>query len=110
MYYEVIKKEDWVPYFNLLSKLARGRHIRLELIGSEIGDQIEEDWTLFEGLYFDMSDEILYVRTPLVEHSILYPQNIMIQEDGLLRALGIRDADGQLQIIHFRDPILLEGH
>lgn len=104
-----IKKGDWSTYFDFLSRVTRGRQILLEQIGEEIGDQIEENWTFFEGFYFDYDANTLYVCTPFTEHPIYGPESVMIQEQGLIRSIGIRDSEGRLQIIHFRDPALI-GH
>lgn len=105
-----IERGIWADYFNHLSNANQGRQVLIEIIGEELGDQIEEDWSLFEGLSFDFHSDTLFVRTPILEHSIACPQNIVVREDGLIRAIGIRDADGHLQIIHFRNAVLIEGH
>jgi len=109
MFTSGIERKNWTRFFDRLSKLTIGRQILLELISEEVGDQIEEDWKAAQGFYFDHAGDALYVRTAEAEHIIFRPMDIMLMEDGLVRALGIRDAEGKLEIIHFRDPIFIEA-
>lgn len=107
--YQTVPPNHWQAYFDLLSKMAQGRHMRLEVIGRSLGDQIEKEWNLFEGLSYDRQKDILYLHTRDLEHSIAKPRDVIAQEEGLVRSLSIRDSDGLIQIVHFRDPFLLKG-
>lgn len=109
MQYEQIEKENWNSYFDLLSKMARGRQVLLERIGHVTGDQIIENWIFFNGATYDSAKETLYVHTRYLEHAILRPRDIIAQRDGNLKSISIRDSDGAIEIIHFRDPLLLQS-
>lgn len=109
MQHQMISKDSWNGYFDLVSKMAQGRQILVELIGEDVGDQIEFDWDLFEGFTFDRDRDVLYVHMQSAEHPIESPRQIMAQEDGVTKTISIMKEDGLLQIIHFRDPKLIEG-
>lgn len=107
MTYETIQKEHWGHYFDIVSKLSQGHHMLLEVVGQEIGDQIEEDWALSEGFSYDQEDDAIHVYTEDLEHLISRPQEVIAQEDNRLKSISIKSKDGVLQIIHFREPILI---
>jgi hypothetical protein len=109
MHNQMISKANWNGFFASLSKRARGHQILLELIGTEIGDQIEDEWKLFEGLSYDRESDIIHLHTRFVEHAISAPRSIMAQEHGSLRSLCIQNEAGFLQIVHFRNPPLIKG-
>lgn len=108
MHYESIGKEKWESYFNSLSKAARGREMQIEMIGLDIGDQIAEDWTPFEGLSYDQKHDTVQVHTQALDHAIASPEEVVAEENGALKSISIKSAGGALQIIHFRDPIVLD--
>lgn len=108
MFPRELNRNEWTAFFQMMAKATQGRQMLLELVGEDIGDQIEEDWQLFADSYFDEDTDTLYLRTAYVEHQIPRPQAVEIQEDNLLRAIAVKDADGVLQIIHFRDSLKLE--
>lgn len=105
----VIQREDWESYFDLVSQATRGCYVMLEVVGETVGDQIEQNWCLFDELFFDLHSDALIVRTSFNEHAIRAPQGVMIREDGSVRTIGVKDGDGSLRIVHFRDPVLIEG-
>lgn len=110
MVYEPINKSSWEPYFNLISKLAIGRWVQLEVIGEDVGDQIEKDWVQFDGVSYDPPRDTLFLHTRTLEHEIVEPREIISQRDGTTNAIIVKDRDGKVEIIHFRDPLLLEGY
>lgn len=105
-----VRPEDFNFFFDYLSRLNLGRQVLLESIGEEIGDQIEESWNLFQGFTYDYKTGELLVITPGGEHVIVQPKKVMILEEGSTRAVGTSDGRGYFRIIHFREPLMLEGH
>lgn len=108
MQYQSIKREVWNTYLDMVTKTGEGRQMQIEQIGLEIGDQILEDWIPFQGLSFDQNSDTIFVHTDVLEHSIHSPQEIISQENGTVRSITVRQEDGMLQIIHFRDLLQIE--
>ena len=101
-----IHKEDWTSYLDRLSKSIQGQELEIEVAGLEVGDQIQEDWTPLEGLSYDPSDDAVYVQTAALDHSIRKPQEIYAEEaDSFIQSVVIRDGEGQVQTVHFRNPL-----
>ena len=109
MGYQTIARDNWGAFFDMLSRMARGRWMQLEIVSQEFGDQIEEDWNLFDGVSYDEPNDTVWVHSTDIGHEIPFPEEVIVQEQGLTRTLIVRDRD-TVQIIHFRDPVLLNGH
>jgi hypothetical protein len=107
MDFQTIDKKHWGAYFDQISKMAVGKWMQLEIVDPAIGDQIEEDWMLFEGVSYDRVEDVLHVHTDVLDHAIPHLENVVSQENGTLKSVSIKDEDGRIQIIHFRDPLLL---
>jgi hypothetical protein len=105
--YQTIGKKHWGSYFDLVSKMARGKWMQLEVVGKDLGDQIPKDWILFEGVSYDPSKDVLYIHTQALEHAVSHPRDVIVFENGALKSINIKDAEGGIQIIHFRDLIQL---
>jgi hypothetical protein len=104
-----IAKTQWKPFFDAISKATRASQIEIELAGLDIGDQIAEEWTQFEGFSYDPKDDVLFVHTPILDHAIRRPQAIVADIDGsLTRSISLKDADDRVQIIRFRSPSMLK--
>jgi hypothetical protein len=107
MEFQNIKKKHWGPFFDLISEMAKGNWVQLEVVGQEIGVQIERQWVLFEGASYDPTADTVFFHARAHEHAINHPKDVINHENGSFRSITIRDEDGQIQIIHFRDPVLL---
>ncbi len=94
-------------YFSEISKSARGREVELEIMGLDMGDQIEKDWVEFQGLSYDPENKVLYLYTASLEHKILNPGDIIAsEENNLLKYLYVKDSEGHSQIMKFRNSLL----
>jgi hypothetical protein len=51
-----IKQEDWITFFAQFTQLHRGAHARVEVLDSDLGDQIEVDNRHFDGIATDVKD------------------------------------------------------
>jgi hypothetical protein len=51
-----IKKEDWIPFFAEFTQQHRGAHARVEILDSDIGDQVETEDRPFDGISTDVKD------------------------------------------------------
>lgn len=105
----LIKKSEWKNYFDQTSKHLLGHQVELEIVGLDIGDQIEEEWISLEGLSYDPRENILFVHTAETDHPILTPVEVIASEEGsLIRSIVVRDTEGNLQILKFRRPFQIE--
>jgi hypothetical protein len=110
MGYNAIDKENWDDFFRLFSMILRGQQAEIELASLDVGDQIEGEWAALEDISYDGSEDLLYVSLGEETHLIEDPTDIIVaQQGGSIRSIAIKNADNNLQIIHFRDPILLES-
>ena len=104
----MIEKSEWKYYFNLISRSLENQTIELEVAGLDMGDQIEAEWGQFDGISYDANADCIFVHTPLLDHSIRHPQQLMLVEDGdAIVSLNIQDGENS-QMIHFHRPIILE--
>ncbi len=110
MQYRPIKQEERKDYFDFLSKMMKGQEIQIEVIGLDVGDQIEEAWTCLEGLSYDPLLDILHIHTDPADHVICRPLDVLALEDGLaLKSLCAMDSDEHLRILNFRELPRLEA-
>lgn len=110
MHYETIGREAWKHFLEHVSRVNRGGMMELEVAAEDIGNQIEEKWAYFECASYDGSSDVIFLQTPTSGHIIADPREMCAGRDGLfMRSISIRDADGCLQIINFREPLLLDA-
>lgn len=110
MHYKSVRKDLWEIFFDLVSKASQGQQVELEFASLEMGDQIIERWMWIDGIAYDRHKDSLSVVTDVLEHTVLSPREVVVWEEGMtIRSIGIKDADGNLQIIQFREPLLLEA-
>jgi hypothetical protein len=104
MAYKIINEQDWQKYFDSLSRqFGKGRHIELTVAGSDLGAQTEEGNAEFAGISYDPREQVVHVYTDLLDHAILQPREVVAVEEGeTLKALSIRNAEGQVQSIRFQ--------
>lgn len=108
MRYYIVEKDEWKPYFDFISKLIQGHYIELEVSGPEIGDQIVQEWTFLDGLSYDPKDDELHIHTRTLGQVILGPKVIVTSDDGVaINSITAKDLNGNVQIIHFRAPLML---
>jgi len=104
MSYRVIDEQDWSKYFNTISQnIPSGRSVELDVAGAAFGDQVEESQAEFSGISYDPRAQVVHVHTAQLDHAIVKPREVVAIEEGDdLKALSIRDADGNIQSIKFQ--------
>jgi hypothetical protein len=103
-----LPKNEWINYFKLVSISVEDQSIDLEVAGLEIGDQIEAEWIGFNGISYDTKADCIFVHTPVVDHTIVHPQKVMIVEEGdAIVTINIKDED-TTQMVHFHRPVKVE--
>lgn len=113
-----IPKEEWGTFFDNFSRQHEEWLVTLEILGAEIGAQVEERELAFKGIV-DEWDEIkgnaimIMVGTrpdDHVTHTIGNATQVSLEQTdaGADVALAIKSADGTTALLRFRSPMLPE--
>lgn len=103
-----INKNERRKFFDSLARMTQGELVEIEVASLDIGDQVAEEWARLDGLTYDWKEDILYINTPAFEHSIIKPEEILVvQNDLAVNAIFVKDADGHVQSVKFRNPLML---
>ena len=113
-----IPRNEWQEFFNSFSRQHEGWLVTLEILGSEIGAQVEERRLAFEGIV-DEGDEVqgheilmMFGTKPNdhITHSINNPTTVSLEQtdEGADAVLAIKSADGVTALLRFRSAILPE--
>lgn len=112
-----IPKKEWSDFFDSFSRKHEGWLITMEILGQNIGAQIEERELTLEGITYEgneTGDTIIILTGAKPEdhiaHSIQHPTTVGLQqtEEGADVALAISSADGVTALLQFRSPMLPE--
>lgn len=105
-----IHRNERSTYFDMLSKMVQGQEVEIEVAGLDVGDQVESDWSLLNGVSYDPKSDIIFVATKDFEHQIIKPEEIIsAQDDRSINAVYIKDSDGHVQSIKFRQLLMIEA-
>ncbi len=105
-----LESAQWQSYFNRVSRSLGGEQAEIETASLKLGDQINSDWTLLNGLVYDPKDDVFEVVTDNLDHLIEHPRDIYVDEAGTtLRSVEIIDAEGNHQIVRLKEPLTLPG-
>ena len=103
-----LTRDEWNPYFDVMTHALEGNRTEVEVAGLELGDQVEEDWLRLDGITFDPKDDALWVYTNVVNHAIAKPREIQVAERGAgIEAVSVSDAEGHVSIVRLRAPLML---
>ena len=113
-----IPRNEWQEFFNIFSRQHEGWLVSLEILGSEIGAQVEERGLPFEGIVVEGDEvkghEILMMLGARpddhITHSISNPATVSLEQtdEGADAALAIKSADGVTALLRFRSAVLPE--
>jgi hypothetical protein len=113
-----ISRSEWPEFFDSFSRQHEGWLVTLEILGSEIGAQVEERELAFEGIVAEWNevqgDEIAIMigakPDDHITHSISRPTQVSLEQtdEGADAALAIKAADGTTALLRFRSPMLPE--
>jgi hypothetical protein len=112
-----IARETWRQYFDELSKTIGTVEATVEIIGPDIGAQVEADRLVLTGITYDDRDDVLIVGLDApgsppedLERMIDRPQKILIATGDpppVEMTIDIQDAEGHQTIIRIeRAPAL----
>jgi hypothetical protein len=110
-----IKRDDLQQWLDLVSRLGTDRQVRLEVEGTDIGDQELAGYLPFLGIDLDAKGsgrgaiEILMESegSGALRHAVEKPRHIYAKENdqGSLECIEIEDASGAKVIAYFDRPI-----
>lgn len=113
-----IARTEWPKFFDSFSRQHEGWLVTLEILGAEIGAQVEERGLAFEGIVAEGDEvqghEILMMFGAMpddhITHSISNPATVSLQQtdEGADAALAIKSADGVTALLRFRSAVLPE--
>jgi hypothetical protein len=111
-----IPKNEWPDFFESFSRQHEGWLVTLEMLGPDIGAQIEERDLAFEGIVDESGEAqgnhivIMMGAKPddHITHSISEPIDVSLEQtdEGANAALAIKSAEDVTALIRFRSPML----
>jgi hypothetical protein len=108
--YVTVAKENWQTFFDAFTKVIEGRRVEIEVIGPEVGDQIEAEWLPLNGLTYDRKADTFYVyiEGSDLDHAIPHPREILVSMGaGGVDQVVIADTDGHHHIVRLRQPLMI---
>lgn len=104
----IINKADYTKYFDDFSKKIKNQRVEIEVLGLDIGNQIETESVLLEGLSYDSENETLFIHTPHLDHAVNHPNKIIAAEEGAtITSFSIADRAGYTHLVKFRQPLAM---
>jgi Family of unknown function (DUF5335) len=102
-----LDKAQWRGFLDHMSKLLEGKRAEVEAASLNLGDQIEAEWVPIIGVTYDPKDDLIDVELEGLDHMIHKPRELYVENGIGVASLGIVDADGVMQIVKFKDPMML---
>ncbi|MFZ0060562.1 MAG: DUF5335 family protein [Pyrinomonadaceae bacterium] len=113
-----IRKNEWPKFFDSFSRQHAGWLVTLEILGSDVGAQVEERDLAFEGIV-DEWDEVKGNQIVLmmgakpddhITHAISRPTEVSLEQtdEGADVALAIKSEEGITALVRFRSAMLPE--
>ena len=112
-----IPRTEWAEYFNSFSHQHEGWRIILEILGKDIGAQIEERELALEGVTAELTDagdriQIMIGAKPdhHITHIITAPNQVSLEQtdEGADLVLAIKAADGTMTLLRLYTAMLPE--
>jgi hypothetical protein len=113
-----IPREEWTGFMDSFSRQHEGWLVTVEVMGREIGAQVEAEGKPLEGITAELKDggdaliSITVGMTPEehVTHNITGPTHVRIEqsENGADMALQIESSDGEATLVRLRSAMLPE--
>lgn len=103
-----LEPETWRAYFDWITRHLPSVRAEIEVEGVDLGDQIESDPLVIDGISYDPYNRELVVTATAaqLEHHIVEPREVYVLEElGQPSAVEIVDAEGHKQIVYIT-PLL----
>ena len=103
-----LPRAEWQRYFDRVSKALEGKLAEIEVASLALGDQVEAKWLPLTGIVYDPKSDIVEIILEGLDHMIPRPRDIAVQEEPIgVASIEVTDANGAMQIVKLRDPLLL---
>jgi hypothetical protein len=104
-----IDRSRWAPFLDTVTSSLVGKQAEIEVVSLNLGDQIEAEWTPLIGITYDRKDDLIEIALDELDHLIRAPRQLFIDYavGEIVAAIEIVDADGNRQIIKFKDALAL---
>ena len=109
-----LPRETWRPYFDELSRTLGTVEATVEVIGRDLGAQIEADRLILTGISYDDRDDVLVIGLDApgepeedLERRVDRPRRIMIETSETPpeeMTIDVEDAEGNQTIVHVERP------
>jgi len=105
-----IPSNEWIPFFNELSKRHQGEHVTVELMGRDIGDQREAEDQSLLGITVDPPSGSCKIEVMMgdpggtnIAHEIAHPIHVRLAqtEQGTDAAVEIESDAGPATLVRF---------
>ena len=113
-----IPKNEWSGFFDSFSRKHDGWLVRVEILGLEIGAQVEQRDLALHGItneWDEVGGNTITLMTAArpeghITHSITSPTAVSIEQtdEGADVALAIKSSDGTTTLLRFRSAVLPE--
>ena len=108
-----IQRDQWPAFFDSFTREHTGWTITLEIIGTEIGAQIQDRELVFEGIVTEGKEIMIMAGERLdghITHRIAQPMQVSFDEDEESASAGImiKAADAITTLLKLRAPTFLE--
>lgn len=110
--YRSLSEERWQDFFDDITNTLQGRQVEIEVVGLDLGDQIQAEWLSLNGLTYDPNDDTFYVYLEdtdmMFDHGISHPKEILVHQGptGLDQVIVV-DGDGRRHLVRLREPLEL---
>ena len=109
-----LPRETWRPYFDELSKVLGTVKGTVEVVGRNVGAQIEAEQLVLTGISYDDRDDVLVIGLDApgkpeedLERMVERPRQIMVATSETSpeeMTIDIEDAGGDQTIVHLERP------
>ena len=94
-----IPRAEWRGYFDDFSRAIPDLVATVEVLGKEVGAQVEAASSRLTGITYDDGDDIVVIGVDVrdahedLEHIVYHPQKIALVEEGDVKTFDFEDAD-----------------
>lgn len=112
-----LPRDEWIAFFDSFSRQHEGWLSTLEVLGAEVGAQIESRDQPLVGIIAELKDEDVITifiggkSADHLAHTIHGPTHVRLKEtdEGAHEALHIESSKGPTTLLRFRSPVLPES-
>ena len=104
-----IDRSKWAPFLDAITTSLIGKQAEIEVVSLRLGDQIEAEWAPLIGITYDRKNDLIEIALEEMDHLIRSPRELFTDYavGDVVAAIEIVDADGNRQIVKFKDPLAL---